>query len=282
MSRSYGKFLFGGLFGCLFMFQGMLQAASGCNTGQLFGTYNVEVGSIGFQGAITLPPTTTTAPVIGFANNPNSLSGKIAGLGRYYFDGTGNIIGVTAASSTSPAVTLNVGTYSVNTDCSASVKFTSAAAYDLFLANNGQEAVYVRTDASGGSEFGILRRAGACVSLSGSYTFQVGGVSTQSPTSGPTGAYAYSAAGTLALDGIGNFNLAESLVTSAGPQKSTASGTYTVGGDCSVTLKFNTTGNSSNFATPTSFRILMVDSTTGMIALQPTTTDTLTGTLTGQ
>src|SRR5437899_7284487 len=134
MFRSYSKLLVGGLFGCLFMFHGMLQAASGCNTGQLFGTYNVEVGSIGFQGAITLPPTTTTAAVIGFANNPNSLSGKIAGLGRYYFDGTGNIIGVTAASSTSPAVTLNVGTFSVNTDCSASVKFTSGAAYDLYLA----------------------------------------------------------------------------------------------------------------------------------------------------
>jgi hypothetical protein len=281
MFRSYSKLLVGGLFGCLFMFHGMLQAASGCNTGQLFGTYNVEVGSIGFQGAITLPPTTTTAAVIGFANNPNSLSGKIAGLGRYYFDGTGNIIGVTAASSTSPAVTLNVGTFSVNTDCSASVKFTSGAAYDLYLANNGQQAVYVRTDPLGGSEFGILRGAGSCVNLNGSYTFQVGGVSTQSPTSGPTGAYAYSAAGTLALDGIGNFNLAQSLVTSAGPQKSTASGTYTVGGDCSVTLKFNSTGNSS-FVIPASFKILMIDSSTGMVAVQPDSTNTLTGTLTGQ
>ena len=186
-----------------------------------------------------------------------------------------------AASSTSPAVTLNVGTFSVNTDCSASVKFTSGAAYDLYLATNGQEALYVRTDALGGSEFGILRRAGSCVSLNGSYTFQVGGVSTQSPTSGPTGEYAYSAAGTLALDGIGNFNLAQSLVTSAGAQKSTASGTYTVGGDCSVTLKFNSTGNSS-FVIPASFKILMIDSNTGMVAVQPTATDTLTGTLTGQ
>jgi hypothetical protein len=264
------------------MFQGVLQAASGCSTGQLFGTYNVQVGSIGFQGAITLPPTTTTAAVIGFANNPSSLSGKISGLGRYYFDGTGNIIGVTAATSTSPAVTSNVGTYTVNTDCSASVKFTSAAAYDLYLSNNGQQASYVRTDASGGSEFGILHRAGACVNLNGSYTFQAGGVSTQSPTTGPSGAYAYSAAGSLSLDGIGNFTLAESLVTSAGPQKSTAAGTYTIGGDCSVTLKFNTTGNSSNFTTPTSFRILMLDPATGMVALQPDANSTLTGTLTGQ
>ena len=281
MSRSYGNFVVGGLFGCLFMFHGMLQAASGCSTGQFFGTYNVQVSSIGFQGAITLPPTTTAAPVIGFANNPNSLSGKIAGLGRYYFDGTGNIIGVTAASSTSPAVALNVGTYSVNLDCSASAKFTSGASYDMYLAATSQEALYVRTDALGGSEFGILRRAGACFALNGTYTFQVGGVSTQSPTGGPTGAYAYSAAGSLALDGIGNFNLAQSLVTSAGPQKSTASGTYTVGGDCSVTLKFNAPANSA-FVVPASFKILMIDSTTGMIALQPDSTNTLTGTLVGQ
>jgi hypothetical protein len=263
------------------MFHGMLQAASGCNTGQLFGTYNVAVGSIGFQGAITLPPTTTTAPVIGFANNPNSLTGKISGLGRYYFDGTGNIVGVTAASSTSPAVTLNVGTYSVNTDCSASAKFTSGAAYDLYLANNGQQASYVRTDALGGSEFGTLRRAGACVNLNGSYTFQAGGVSTQSPTSGPTGEYAYSAAGTLTLDGIGNFNLAQSLVTSAGAQKSTASGTYTVGGDCSVTLKFNSSGTSS-FVIPASFKLLMTDSSSGAVAVQPDSTNTVTGTAIAQ
>ena len=281
MSRSFGNFVVGGLFGCLFMFNGMLQAASGCSTGQFFGTYNVQASSIGFQGAITLPPTTTAAPVIGFVNNPNSLSGKISGLGRYYFDGTGNIIGVTAASSTSPAVTLNVGTYTVNTDCSASAKFTSGATYDIYLGNSEQEGQYVRTDALGGSEFGILRRGGSCVALNGSYSFQAGGATTQSPTGGPTGTYAYSAAGSLSLDGIGNFNLSQSLVTSAGPQKSTASGTYTVGGDCSVTLKFNSSATSS-FVVPASFKILMLDSTTGMLALQPDSTSTLTGTLVGQ
>jgi hypothetical protein len=202
-------------------------------------------------------------------------------LGRYYFDGTGNIIGVTAASSTSPAVSLNVGTYTVNIDCSASVKFTSGAAYDIYLATNEQEGLYVRTDALGGSEFGNLRRAGSCIALNGSYSFQAGGATTQSPTGGPTGTYAYSAVGSLALDGIGNFNLAQSLVTSAGAQKSTASGTYTVGGDCSVTLKFNSPSNSS-FVIPASFKILMIDSTTGMLALQPDSTSTLTGTLVGQ
>jgi len=252
------------------------------------GVYNAELTNIGFLGALTLPPTTTGpgVVVVGFGNNPNSLSGALPGLGRYFFDGTGNIVGLTAASSNSPAVNLNLGTYTVNVDCSASAKLTSGAAYDLYLASDSTTALYVRTDNAGGGEQGILKRGGACVTLNypGTYAFAAGGGSTQTPASGTSGMYPYSAAGVLNLNGSGAFTLSESLFTVSGVQRSTATGTYAVGGDCSVSLTFSSASgaNSSNFTAPSSFRFLMTDASNGLLSLQPDNATTLTGTVTAQ
>src|SRR6187399_903552 len=95
-------------------------AASGCSNGFLNGTYNVQVENATFvnvlnalragatnSGTTTMPP----PPTGGFGDNPNSLGGQIPGLGRYYFDGNGNIVGqaMTAAGTT---MNINVGTYS--------------------------------------------------------------------------------------------------------------------------------------------------------------------------
>jgi hypothetical protein len=290
------------LVGCLvsssFLIPMKLSAASGCSTGQLQGVYNAQITTAGFQGVVTLPPTTTTGTIVGFGSNPNSLTGSLPGLGRYYFDGTGNIIGITAATSTSPTVNTNVGTYSVNADCSGSVKLTSGANYDLFVAVGGNQgivnsqtlsgtqALFVRTDATGGGEAGTLRNGGSCVNLNypGTFIFQVGGGSKQTPASGTQAFYPYSVAGNLTLDGSGNFSIAETLSNGSGIARYTATGTYTVGADCSVTLKFSTTtgANSTNFVAPTSFRFLMVDPTTGLLAVQPDANTTITGVLIAQ
>jgi hypothetical protein len=288
MTRSNRRFIVGGFLGCLLMIPEVLPAAPGCTTGQLQGVYNAQVTNIGFQAVVALPPTTSgTITVIGLASNPNSLSGSLPGLGRYFFDGTGNIVGVSAASSTSPAMSTNVGTYTVNADCSGSLKLTSGASYDVFLATSGTQIQYVRTDPNGNAEAGILRRAGSCVTLSSpsNFAFEVGGSTKQTPPSGTSAPYPYSAAGTLSLSGSGAFTMAQSLVTSAGVQRSTSSGSYTVGGDCSVTLKFDTTtpgASSTGFVAPTSFRALMVDATTGMLIIQPDANTSLAGTLIAQ
>jgi hypothetical protein len=238
------------------------------------------------QGLATLPPTTTGATVLGFVSNPASLSGNVPGLGRFYLDGTGIIVGVTAASSTTPAVSTNVGKYNVNTDCSGSASFTSGAAYDISISNNGSEVQYIRTDSAAGGEVGVLLRASSCVNLNypGTFTFAYGGSQNQTSASGTSAQGTYSAIGILALNGSGAFNMSQSLYNATGVQRSTSSGSYTVGGDCSVALSFSTASGSSStgFVAPTSFRILMVNSTTGLLSTQPDAKTTLTGSVTAQ
>jgi hypothetical protein len=253
------------------------------------GVYNAQITNVGFQGALSLPPTTTGGSITltpGFGSNPNSLSGSLPGLGRYYLDGTGNVVGMSAASSTTPAVTSNVGTYSVNVDCSGNVKLTNGAAYDIFVASDGTLITDVRTDSTGGGEQGILRRAASCVTLNypGNYTFAINGGTKQTPTGGTSGTYAYSATGTLNLNGSGSFTMAETLVTASGAARSTSTGSYTVGADCSVNLTFSTASgaNSTSFVAPNSFRFLMTDASSGLLSVQPDSATTLTGTLSAQ
>ena len=290
MTSSYRKLLLGGILcSCLAIPDGLM-AASGCNTSQLTGAYDSQATNIALQnvlqGLATLPPGTTNATVLGFVSNPASLSGNLPGLGRFYLDGTGNIVGVTAASSTSPAMSTNVGKYTVNTDCSGSASFTSGAAYDIYLSGNGSEVQYERTDSTGGGEIGVLLRASSCVNLNypGSFTFAYGGSRSQTGTSGTTAQGSYSAIGSISLNGSGAFAMSQSLYSATGVQRSTSSGSYTVGGDCSVVLSFSTASGSSStgFVAPTSFRILMVNSTTGLLSTQPDATTTLTGTVTAQ
>jgi len=96
--------------------------------------------------------------------------------------------------------------------------------------------------------------------------------------------------GTVRLDGNGNFTMTQSVFSTSNSssnssstpslQRATATGTYTIGQDCSLVLKFATStgSNSSNFTAPTSFRVQMVDSSTGQLSIQ---TDANTSILTG-
>lgn len=290
MISSYRRLVVGGLLGFCLMMPAVLPAASGCTTAQLTGVYNAQATNIALQSVLkglpTLPPTTTTATVIGFTSNPNSLSGSLPGLGRYYLDGTGNVVGLTVATSTVPAVNTTIGKYSVNVDCSGSVTLTSGAAYDVYLSGNGSTLQYVRTDSSAGGEIGVLRRASSCVNLNypSGYTFEFEGSRNQTATSGTTAQGPYSAIGSLSLNGSGVFTMSQSLYNASGVQRSTSSGSYTVGNDCSVTLSFSsaTGASSTGFVAPVSFRILMTDATGGLLSTQPDANTTLTGAVTAQ
>jgi len=261
--------------------------AAGCTNGSLQGIYDGQLSNAAFQNVLqslrTAPP---PAAVTGLSANPNSLSGSLPGLGRYYFDGAGNIVGVIAASGTTPAFNVAIGKYTVNVDCSARVTLTSGAAYDLFLGERGRQAVFVRTDAGGGGNLGTLRRGGSCVSLNypNSFSYAVHGSTRQTDDAGVASFAPYSVIGSLSVTGNGQFALSQSLYNSGGIQRSTASGTYTVGTDCSLTLKFSTTpgANSTNFVAPTSFRALMVDSGNGLLAIQPDSGTLVTGSLIAQ
>jgi len=278
-----------GLFICAAMVPAAWGAASGCVSGELLGLYNAQITNINMQDVLqsmqasaSSAAATDTARIAGFAANDNSLSGNLPALGRYYFDGAGNIVGVSTGRT---PFNLAIGKYTVSADCTGKVTLTSGAAYDFVLSNSGRQVTYLRTDTSSGGNVGVLRRAASCVGLSypSSFTFAVAGGSKQADSSGAFGPY--SAIGVMNLTGsTGQFNMTETLYKSSGVVRSTASGTYTVGVDCSVSFKFSTSAgaNSSNFVAPASFRALMQDSSNGLLVLQPDANTTLTGTLTAQ
>jgi hypothetical protein len=278
-----------GLIICCLAAPAGLRAANGCVNAQLLGLYNAEVLNTNTQNllqsanaAVTTAASETTAAA-GFAANDNSLNGNIPALGRYYFDANGNIIGLSTGRT---QFNISVGKYTVNSDCSGRVTLSSGAAYDFVVSNGGRTVTYLRTDASGGGNVGVLQRAGTCLSLNypNGFTYAVAGGSKQTDSTGASTFAPYSVVGVLNVNGNGSFNLSQSTYKTGGVVRSTASGTYTVGADCSVTLKFSTTAgaNSSNFAAPSSFRVLMVNSSSGMLAIQPDSGTTLTGTLSAQ
>jgi hypothetical protein len=264
-------------------------AGSGCVNGQLLGIYDAQLSNINTQNIIaslaasTPSANATATKAAGIAGNDNSLSGNVPAMGRYYLDGAGNIIGLSTGRT---AFNLAVGKYTVNTDCTGRITLGSGATYDFVLANGGRELTFLRTDADGGGNVGVARRAGSCVALNypNGFTFSVGGGSQQQDSSGAAALAPYSAVGIINVNGNGNFTMSESVYKNGGVTRSTAIGTYTVGTDCSVSLKFSTTAgaNSSNFVAPSSLRVLMVNSSSGLLALQPDSNTTLTGTLSAQ
>jgi hypothetical protein len=265
-----------------------LHAASGCVNGQLLGLYNAQLlntntQSLMQQANAAASSSPASGPAQGFAANDNSLSGNTPALGRYYFDAGGNIIGLSTGKL---QFNLAVGKYTVNTDCTGRITLSSGAAYDIVVSNGGKTVTYLRTDADGGGNVGLLQRGGSCVSLSypNGFTYAVAGGSKQTDSTGASAFSPYSIVGVLSVNGNGSFNLTQSTYKSGGVVRSTAQGTYTVGADCSVSLKFSTTAgaNSTNFAAPSSFRVLMVNSSTGQLAIQPDSSTTLTGTLSAQ
>jgi hypothetical protein len=262
--------------------------SAGCVTGQLLGNYNAQVANINTQDVLKAlkaapKPADSVAAVPGLASNDNSLSGNLPALGRYYFDGNGNIIGV---ASGKVAFNLALGKYTVNGDCTGRISLNSGAAYDFVISNSGKQITYLRTDSAAGGNLGVLKRASSCVALNypNGFTFAVAGGSQQVDSSGSSALGPFSVVGILNLSGNGQFTASASIYTAGGATRSTASGTYTVGADCGVNFKFSSAAgaNSANFVAPVSFRALMVDSSSGLLVLQPDANTTLSGTLSAQ
>jgi hypothetical protein len=299
-------------------------AISGCSNGYLMGTYNAQVSSMNFsqalQGNTTATSTTTTGttttgsgttatstPPVGFGNSPASLSGSVPGLGRFFFDGNGAIVGLAGGVNTV------VGTYSVNQDCTVKVSLGSGSTFDGVLVNGGSKVLFIETDSAGSGSVGTLQRASSCVDLSyrSSFGFSFSGATRQTsttntgtttgtgtgtgttgtgtgtttgtgstPTATTTTQFApYSAVGAISLDGNGNFTLTQTSFVNGGVQRSTGFGTYAAGADCSIKLNFGGITNADGTAgtIPVSLRGLLSDGTGGTLSLQPNQTDALTG-----
>jgi hypothetical protein len=185
-----------------------------------------------------------------------------------------------------------VGTYTVNIDCSATMTLATSQTFDAVVANHGQTVLFMETDAAGAAATGTLQVASSCVAFSypGSYGFSFFGATQQAAGTGggTTGAAAatgtnvalfrpYAALGTISIDGNGNFSLSQTVYQNGVVQRNAASGTYSVGVDCSLQLQFNTP--TAGFTPPALFRGLMLSNNSGSLAIQPNSTDSLTGTI---
>jgi len=79
--------------------------------------------------------------------------------------------------------------------------------------------------------------------------------------------------------------LTQSAFNNNAVTRSNGAGSYTVGQDCSLVLKFDNAlpnSTSSNFVAPASFRVQMVDSNSGLLSIQTEAGNTLTGTFMAQ
>ena len=85
--------------------------------------------------------------------------------------------------------------------------------------------------------------------------------------------------GTIGTDGAGNFAFTLSVAQNGSIVRTRAGGTYTVGADCSLKLTFspNFPGTTANFKAPSSLSGLTVDSTGGVLVIQPDSNTTLMG-----
>ena len=285
----------GAMAGSLFLGLPARSYAAGCSDAHLTGTYNVQVdnssvasvlaalkGTPSTDGSTVLPP----PPTGGFTSNPNSLGGTVPGLGRFYFDGGGRIIGQ-ATSVTGSSQNVIVGNYSVNYDCTATMRLNSGQSFNAVVAGGGNEVLFMQTDGTSGR---LSRAANSCspsVGTEQSFAFSLSGArrvtatgSTGSTTTPATGLFApYSTLGEITLNTGGSFVLRGWSFTGAATETVTARGTYTLGFDCSLRLSF---ASDSSAATPMSLRAFLVDQQAGILSVQADANNILTTSLIAQ
>lgn len=284
-------------------------AITGCTNANLTGTYDASItnanlmalvnpttggtgtgggtsggGTTGTSGTST----TTTVNPGGFGNNSASLSGAIPGLGRYFFDGNGNIVGLGMNN-----LNTTVGTYTVNTDCTATMKLNTGQSFAAVLADSGARVLFIESDSTSPGIVGELNLAeNACVP-SGStgtptnFAFTFFGATRATSSSGTTASAAATpaaAVGSISLDGQGGFTLRQWSASSGTVQTVNANGTYTIGQDCSIRFTFVTpAGGTTPTNLPANFRALLVNKSSGVLSVQPAASgDSLTGVFVNQ
>ncbi len=259
---------------------------SGGNNGGLFGG-NTGFGNqpgmgattggsnSGSDGATAGATTQQTINPGGFGNNPRSLGGATPGVGRYYFDGNGNIVGRGTGNS-SQAI---IGAYSVNTDCTGTMNLQTGETFYTILSTDGADVLFVQSNAGQGGAVGRLTRGAAmCLASSVVQTFGFSFFGAQAIPAGSGAAAAAnspgsfgpsSGIGSITLDGQGGFTLKQWTYSNAGFKQMSSTGSYTIGSDCSLRLSFanangsgGTTGSASS---PMSFSGLLISGPNGEV-----------------
>lgn len=95
----------------------------------------------------------------------------------------------------------------------------------------------------------------------------------------------YSAVGTITLLPNSGFQLREWIFSNGSLQSVNATGTFTTGTNCTISLAFNAGASSATggpFRAPTTFRGILTGEGVGVVAVQPDATSTFTGEFIGQ
>jgi hypothetical protein len=239
-----------------------LQARTCSGNADLIGGYGWIGGrSAAFVVPVAAPATTTTtaaattpaAPVGGSKTQIGALtagaanSAAFASVGRLYLDGAGFMF-----SSSSPATpVLQVGTYTVNADCTISATFTDTFAtpgaagltpvqasvtFEGAVVQNGNEVDLAQTGTATGTVITLkkTKQFNGCTtdSLTGTFGLAASGVTTAAPTPGATAVSTpFNLFGRISADGTGL--LVQDSVGIASPlTQRQFTGTYAINLDC--------------------------------------------------
>lgn len=244
-----------------------------CNNGMLTGSYAAQMG-IDYVNAVANANGTagTSAADAGFGSSAGvasglSLSGRLLGLSRFYFDGNGNIVGGISATplgtsssgpgstTTTNSILVPAGTYSVNADCTGTVSLSqggTALKFNAVVAGGGNTVLVQETDSSNPGAIGQLIHGpnfcGADYNNPQSFAFQYDGMVAGAPASGSAAANPaalYSNMGILTLDGAGNFSITYWESNGSGIKRNGTSsaplfGTYSINPTtCAVSLSYS-------------------------------------------
>lgn len=138
--------------------------------------FTLLLGARPAQGKAKSCSNGTLSGVYGALIRGTSNSLPFAALDIVTADGNGNFSG-TATVAYNGAISQNVplsATYSINSDCSGTVSFSSGATQSLVITSDGEEVQFIRTDNLSAQVTGDAKRVGnkkACSnkSLSGSF-----------------------------------------------------------------------------------------------------------------
>jgi|SRR5579863_5776581 len=251
-------------------------AITGCSNSYLSGTYNAQVSNSEIANLINAVnnngSTTTTTASVTF---PGSLIAGGPNVGRYYFDGNGNVIGMQSVTTPAGSASVSgvIGTYSVDTNCNAKISLNGGSrSFYGVITNQGQTVLFLESDSSGmGTTGSFQRSANSCTALpyaqsfgftffgasqtaasAGSGTGSGTGSGSGSGTGTTTAAVTFqplASVGTLQLDGAGNYTMSAWITNNGATTQSSVTGTYTIGPDCSVRLAPSSNSSSSGGST---------------------------------
>ncbi len=231
-------------------------AGGNVNSGQEF--FGSNAGNVNTQ---TTPAATLSGN--GFVNNPMSIGGASPSTSVFFFDGMGNILG-----QPSGTVPVQAGTYSVNSDCTATISLATGQKFNAVVAGDGAQVLFLENNAGQGGAVGTLRRtSAACLARTGqpqTFVFSFFGTQASPATTGVTLTPA-SALGSLQLNGAGSFTMTEWAYQNGATTPVTETGTYTVDANCGVSLSF--AGGSgtaaAGFTVPATFHASLGTNATG-------------------